>query len=571
MQTTKLNITVIIILTSVLSSCSILKKAEKNNPEENESKFIYLFSEANKNRLLGNNKTAIEQYLSAIDIKPTSAASNFYLSTIFILEKKYETALKFAEKAVDLQPENFWYNLAKADILTTLNKTKSAVNIYENLIKSNTKSEILYDRLIRIYFSEKDLTNLSKIYERKLEHIEFDNKTALSLYELCIKSRNTNKAEKILKEIILHNSDDPKYKALLAELYVSTHESDKAEILYRELLIEYPENNNVILSYAYYCKYTNKTEEYYNNVMWLMGSDLNIITKINLLISGQYPNFPKDKYLKLLKELYIYHPNEIAVNTLYAEYYIDDDNKEEALNYVRKATELSNSNFNLLLILFELSYDEGKFEDLYNDSEKYLHIFPNRPKVFLYNGIAAYEIKKYDKAIFVLETGMDLVIEDNELLVQFYYYLAESFQKVENNNKSDQYFEKILLIDSCFYSAIISYSIHLSKREVDIEKAELLAKRCIESDKTNPVYYYAYSLSLLKGKKYSESLKVSEKYVNKTSKNTKYLELHGDILFSAGKKKEALEYWNLSKNNGRTDEHLFYKIINVDKLKLSEL
>ncbi len=452
-----------------------------------------------------------------------------------------------------------------------MNKTKSAVNIYENLIKANTKSEILYDRLIRIYFDKKDLTNLSKIYERKLENIEFNNEIAISLYDLNLKARNTNKAEKILREIILHNSDDPRYKALLAELYVSTHESDKAEILYKELLIEYPENSNVRLSYSYYCKYTDKTEEYYKNVMWLMGSDLILITKINLLISGQYPNFPKEKYLKLLKELYKYHPNEITVNTLFAEYYIDDDNKEEALNYIRKAMELSNSNFNLLLILFELSYDEGKFEDLYKDSEKYLYIFPNRPKVFLYNGIAAYETKKYDKAISVLETGMDLVIEDNELLVQFYYYLAESFQKVENNNKSDQCFEKILVLDSCFYTAIISYSIHLSKRKVNIEKAELLAKRCIENDKNNPVYYYAYSLSLFKGKKYSESLKVSEKYVNKTSKNTKYLELHGDILFSAGKKKEALEYWNLSKNNGSKGEHLFYKINNVDKLKLSEL
>lgn len=571
MQINKINITAILILISVFSSCSILKPAKKNETDKNESKFIYLFSEANKNRLSGNNEKAIEQYLSAVDIKPESAASNFYLSIIFLSDKEYETALKFAEKAVNLQPDNLWYNIAKADVLNASSKTKNAVDIYENLIKENKKNELLYDRLIKIYSEENNISDLKRTYERKLKNFGFDRKTALNLYHLSIKSGNKKKAEEILQKLILNNYDNPKYKALLAEFYVSINEPDKAETLFNELLAENPNNSSVRLSYIHFCKYTGKSNEYYDNVMLLMGSDLNINTKINLLISGQYTNFPKDKYFKLLTELYKFHPNEIIVNTIFAEYYIEQEKKEEAIKYVRNATELSNSDFNLVLTLFELSYDAKKFEDLYNDSEKYLYIYPNRPKVFLYNGIAAYQTKKYNKAISVLETGMDLIIEDNELLLQFYYYLTETSHKQKKDKKSDQYFEKILELNSEFYPALISHSIYLSNREIEIEKAELLAKTCIDSKKNNPVFYHAYSLALFKGKKYSEALIFSEKYVNPTSKNIKYSELHGDILFSNGKREEALKYWKLSKNNGNTDEHLYYKITNIDKLKLNEL
>lgn len=560
----------LIIILFAFSSCNILKTKENIATDENESKFIYLFSEANKNRLSGNKTKAIELYLSAVDIKPKSAASYFYLSVIFLSEKENITALKFAEKAVILQPDNFWYNIVNADILSSVNK-KNALDIYEKLIKEYPKKELLYDRLIRIYSTEKDFDNLLRTYERKLKYIQYDNDIALSLYHLSLKQGNNKKAEEVLSELIKNNSDNPKYKTLLAEYYFSIHEMLKAETLFNDLIEKYPNNSEVRLSYTYFCKYTQKKEKYFENVLLLTGSDLNINEKINLLISGQYPNFPEEQYAELLGELYRHHPENIVVNTLVAEYYIEKGNKEKAIKYVRKATELSKSDFNLMLILFELSYDVKKFEDLYKDSEKYLNLYPNRPKIFLYNGIAAYEINKFDKAISALETGMDLVIENNELLVQFYYYLAESFHKTKDHKNSDKYFEKILKNESKFYPAIVSYSIYLSERKENLAKAEILAKQCIKNDNNNSFYYYAYSLALLKAEKYDDALIISEKYITENIKNVDYLELHGDILFSNHKSKEALEYWNLSKKGGNDDEHLIYKIKKGDKLKLNEL
>ena len=563
----------IVILILLLNACAVKNTAQKNNEslDKDESQFIYFFYEANKNRLLGNNKVAVEQYISAIDINSKSAASNFYLATIFIIDKQFESAKTFAEKAVKLQPKNVWYKLAYADILRTQGKTEQAESIYENLNKEFPKNELIYDRLKEIYKNNKNYNKLIDLYTKKQKHFYFESGTSLILYDLYIKQKEFIKAEKTLKNLIQQEPDDPKYSALLAEFYLSSKQLKKAEPIYNELIKSFPENISVRLSYAFYCKLLGDKEEYFLNVRYLVNSELEFLTKVNLLISGQYPNFPKKEYLQLLKELIENHPNEILANTLLAEYYIDDVNKKKAIKFIKKAVDLSNSDFNLLLTLFELYYDEKEFEQLYTDSEKFLLIFPNQPKVFLYNGIAAYHIKKYKEAVNTFHLGKDMIIDDNNLLVQFYYYLAESYHFLNDHKKSDENFEIAIKKKNNFFLAKNSYSKYLSKRNKNITKALNLAKKCIEHSPTNPYYINTYALALLKNNDLQQARKYSEDALTGIPKNNDFLEIHGDILFTLNKKDDALQYWKRSVDNGNESAKIKYKIKNIETITINDL
>ena len=319
MKYINLYITVLILL---INSCAVKDGIQKNNNklEKTESQFIYLFSEANKNRLLGNNKIAVEQYISAIDIKPESAASNFFLATLFIAEKEFESALTFSEKAVKLQPDNVWYRLAYADILRTLGKTEIALSIYETLSENAPDNELFYERLEDIYNKTEAYNKLIVLYKRKQKMTIYNPKIALSLYDLYSKQKELIKAEKTLKKLIFYEPGDPKYQALLAEFYVSSNQLEKAKPIYDDLIKKFPENISVRLSYAFYCKKIGKKEDYFIHIKYLINSELEFIAKINLLISGQYPNFPKKEYLQLLHELIKTHPEEVLANSLLAEY-----------------------------------------------------------------------------------------------------------------------------------------------------------------------------------------------------------------------------------------------------------
>ncbi len=570
----------IIILTLIFSSCSITKTKKNTgiNTQKNQQQFVFLFSEANKNRLLGNSQKAVELYMSALDLNKESAASNYYLASLFMSDKNYATALTFAKNAVKLQPNNLWYGLIEADILNSQHNTEKALSNYKNLQKSYPRNELLYDRIIELLLDKIKNENTQKyvfnelisIYNEKQKHFGFDAKIAEYLYNIYIEIKDTNKAIVTLQEMVKHEPDEPKYQAFMAENYVKSKEYEKAEQLYKKLNTKYPNDVNVKLSYSKYCKFVGKHTEYFITIKELLNSELNFNKKVNLIISGRHPNFPPTEYEILLNILYKNHPNEILTNTLFTEYYIEN-NRIKALPYLIKAAELSRGDFNLILTLFEVAYDSKSYEILYQQSSKYIQLYPNQAKVFLYNGIGAYKTERYQEAIAALDMGKDLVIEDNQLLLQFHFYLAETYHNINENTKSDEYFEKVIKLNPKFYLALNNYSYYLSVRKENLQKSLSMVETCITYQKDNPIFLDTYAKSLLENKQYKKALIYSEKAINIIKNNPDFIDNYGDILFANNNKEEALKNWKLSKENGNLSKNIIYKIENINKLKVEDL
>ena len=567
-----------------LTSCSIKKQVAQsnNNSEKDKQKFIYLFSEANKNRLLGHTQKAIEFYMTAIDVNPKSAASNYYLASLFFGEKEYSSALTFSDKATKLQPNNLWYNLLKGDILYTQDNVNEAYTQYVKLQKQYPKNELLYDRIIEILLDKIKQSHENKInpkqvfndliyiYNEKQKHFGFDAQIAEYLYNIYIEIKNIEKAKETLQLLTKKEPDNPKYKAILAENYVKSNEYNKAEKLFSQLLKKYPKNIDVKLSYAKYCKYTGKSKEYFNIVKNLLQTDLEFNKKVSLIISGRHPNFPPKEYEELLNILYKDNFDNLYANTLLSEYYIEKD-KQKALPYILKAADLSNGDFNLVLTLFELAYDTQNFELLYQQSKKYLELYPNQAKVFLYNGIGAYKTERFKEAISVLNMGKDFVIEDNQLLLQFHFYLAETYHSLNKNIKSDEQFDKVIQLNPKFYLALNNYSYYLSQRKDKLQKALSMVETCLLYKSENPIFNDTYAKALFANKQYSKALIYIKKAIKTVPNNIDFLENYGDILFANNNKQGALKNWKLSGEYGNKSEKLLEKIKNINIIKIEDL
>ena len=430
----------------IFFSCSILKKNEisADKKEKEEMNFVYLFHEANKNRLKGNLRQAEQEYIAATEINPESAASYFYLAGIRIAEKDYISALNYSEKAIKINPNNYWYLLEKADLLNITDNKKEAENIYYQLINKSPKNEIPYIKLTNIYKNNKDIEKLIYVYELKQQKNEYSADTDVQLFNLYLKNKNYKKAENVILRLRKNNPYDYKYSGMAAEYYYSMNNKEKAEKIYESLLIKHPDNTQINLSYAYFCRKTGKKEEYFKVVKKLINSDLELIKKINLLISGKYPNFPPEQYKILLDDLYKKHPEELLVNTLFAEYYLNNNNEKNAIPYIKKSLELNPSDFNMAIMLFSILYDVRDFELLNKQTEKYTEFFPNRPKIYLYKGISEYELKDYNQAEKTLNSGKNLVIDDNELTNQFIYYLSLTYKKKKEIKKSAELAQELL-------------------------------------------------------------------------------------------------------------------------------
>lgn len=95
-----------------------------------------------------------------------------------------------------------------------------------------------------------------------------------------------------------------------------------------------------------------------------------------------------------------------------------------------------------LLLILEKSEKENKtvFHQL---SEKGLELFPAQPSVYLYRAKSLNDQKLHKKALTILETGIDFIIDNPTMLNSFYREMANSYKSLGNENKYQEFINKI--------------------------------------------------------------------------------------------------------------------------------
>jgi tetratricopeptide (TPR) repeat protein len=115
---------------------------------------------------------------------------------------------------------------------------------------------------------------------------------------------------------------------------------------------------------------------------------------------------------------------------------IDKSNKD--YNALKKDF-LIRKDFTILLQILKHLENQKQYNQLLTESETGLTLFPAQAEVYLYNGIALNNLKKYDKAIIVLEEGLDFIYDKPIISKIFYNNLIESYRAIHNKNKVNYY------------------------------------------------------------------------------------------------------------------------------------
>jgi len=101
-----------------------------------------------------------------------------------------------------------------------------------------------------------------------------------------------------------------------------------------------------------------------------------------------------------------------------------------------------NKDFKTLLQILSYELENNLFELLHLDSKNALELFPAQPILYQLNGYALNKLKKYKNAIDVLTIGIDFVIDNNEMELNFYNQLIISHEGLNNTKEVLKYKQK---------------------------------------------------------------------------------------------------------------------------------
>lgn len=525
--------------------------------------------------MLGNLKGSVALYNECIKANPYSSASYYQLSVIFTRVGDYERARAFARKAVEIDRKNIWYNYQLANIYASSNNTDSTVAVFEAMRKEfPDKKDVAVgyvNVLVRTQNYLQAITEIEKVETR----FGLDENLALVKYEAYTKSGRNAEAEKILLDLVATDPEEVRYLGMLGEHYMDQDSVELGKDVFKKVLTIDPSNVYAELSLGDYYLTGQKYDSMYQYYAGAFSSaELDINTKVSSLISVLNDSIllhNSNNYVKqLLTIVDSTHKGENVVYTLWADYYLRNDSDLIASVYLDSLlAKDSRSYFIWEQYLVTLSRLEN-YSAVADQASLAIELFPDKAFLYFVQGMAYFNLKDYTNAIATLSKGISLKVERQEMLINMYNFLAESYRNVGNVEMSDESFEKALEIDPDNNMILNNYSYYLALRNTNLSKAKKMSAKTIATEPNNPTYLDTYGWILFEMKKYDEAYKYVKLAIDRGSDdNEEVLDHFGDILFALRKYSQAIEYYEKAKELSDEKEKYIPKIDNA-RTKLKE-
>ena len=230
--------------------------------------------------------------------------------------------------------------------------------------------------------------------------------------------------------------------------YTQLKQEDKI-IPFLEEMVQKDSNNGLANAflYEYYLKNKGIDKAFPYLQRAIHSDNIDLDTKMKLLINTlENPYSNDNRVIQLAKEMTDLYPEDAKSHSIYADFLLKTNRKEEALKKYKKAAEIDPTKFPIWNQILWFEYELEKFEDLAKDAQKCLEFFPSSPEPYLFYGISQNKTNHFEVAKDYLFNGIELVFDNPSILVEFYHQLGISFFGLKDYNSAKKYLEKSLAI-----------------------------------------------------------------------------------------------------------------------------
>lgn len=559
-----------VVIAFALSACTTSNQVATGDKEKSYNPDFDKYIAAVNEKISGNYEAAAGMFEAYLQKYPKTADAYYNLSGIYEVQGRSTKALEFSRKACELDKNNKWYLLQKAYLLQRNFNYKETVVTYQELIKLDPQNIDFYFALADAQVRNNQVDGAIETLNKAEKNLGTSFEITYEKYRVYTMAGKYDKAITELEKISAQNPGEVRIYGMLGELYDRAGNRQKAMEMYERILKYEPDNGNVHLSlFQFYLKDNNETKALEELKKAFGSPNVDVDTKMRILLdyyerSERRPELIPEAY-SLLNMAESAHPGDPKCYSIYADFLYRDGKVKEARDKYRKAVELEKDKFVIWNQLILLDAQLNDKVNLYNDSKQAMELFPTQAGFYFYHGLSCNQQKKYDEAIDALTEGKELVVDNDQLLAEFYTGLGEAYNYTGKYDESDESYEKALKIVPDNAYALNNYAYYLSVRKDKLEKALQLSKRSNELEKNNASFMDTYGWILFQLNSYTEAETWIAKALAKSDdKNGTLLEHYGDVLFKLNRKSEALEYWKKAKTTGDHSDKLDQKIKEVN-------
>jgi tetratricopeptide (TPR) repeat protein len=134
---------------------------------------------------------------------------------------------------------------------------------------------------------------------------------------------------------------------------------------------------------------------------------------------------------------------EVNVSKEIGKYYYNKNQWEKAIYYFEQDLKKNSSqDIETNLLLIQAYIEINKPELAAKKATEMIDVFPSQPQFYYYSGQANNQLKQFKKAKEMLEMGLDYLVDDIPLEINFNNQLSEAFNGLGDNKNKEKHLSK---------------------------------------------------------------------------------------------------------------------------------
>lgn len=405
--------------------------------------FQEYFFEALKQKGIENYEKAITALEKCLELDTERSVVYFELGKNYRELEQFDNAIANFKKASELEPK-------KESILVYLFQTYGMSEDFEGAIATLKKlipiDESYKEDLANLYLLNEDYDDALNLLD------ELDAKLGVNTYrnslrrQIFARTNNTGAQIENLQQGISANPDSEQNYLNLIYIYSEQGEDEEAFKVARELLAANP--GSTLAHLALYKFYLNKGDTGAAVAsMKIVFESEEIDPESKFKVLNDFLNFVQEnpKYEEDLIEVAGKLSAWEDAPKLYEQlgsYYLKKSDGENALKFFELGLKENPGNFELTKNTLLLQLEFEKYKAASELSSEALERFPSQPLLYLFQAVALNKLTDYKAAEESLQEGLDYLIDDSRMEIDFYSQLALSYHGMKNADKAEEYRRK---------------------------------------------------------------------------------------------------------------------------------
>ena len=433
----------IILLVLICNNFAVFAQEPEEKSATKDDEFQAAYFESLKQKAILNFDKSITSLEKCLKLQPENPNVHFQLGKNYLLQKNYTQAYDSFAKAAEIDPKNRWYCAGMYDVAYEQKDYNQAIIVVKKLI--DFKNDYKED-LVSLYMNTQQFDKALALINELNDQVGKSDKRDYYKLQILQDSKQQNpEKDNLIAQIKKYPKEEANYIDLIT-IYSQSNQEEKALEIAKKLEKEIPTSDWAQVS-LFKFHLNNNDGDNAVKAMNIVYASNKIDDKIKHRILNEFLIFVKTnpKYNPDLETAISYFKNDpkVKVAKEVAKFYQNLKDYDKAIQYYDlHFKNNSEPDFNISVLYFQCLTEKLQYDVLAKKAEKMIDFFPSQPQFYYYAGMSFNQLKNFKKAKDYLESGIDYLVNDKSLEINFNIQLGESFAGLGDVAKKELYFTK---------------------------------------------------------------------------------------------------------------------------------